>query len=463
VAQVVAGRITSEHDVAAAQPGASGDPERVADDVREYLEQVHGQAADRTRDLGSAVVEETPGLGHEGARARCPRTPWPGWSGSRRPGALASYREAKGLEGSDRALPAAPGLSQTEARAAWWDAWEALGRPQETRVEAALSDGALQSRVAAWEREQAWAPAHADESLRQAELDAEEARQEAILARSIGDEEAAARWEQEAQDRATVADAMGTVAEARGEWAGQTAVTQDLAERARDELLSRGLAPGQEPDRTSAEEWLEHQREVDARDEAVRDVTELDVPLVEGEDRAASGAAESDTAVADGTPEVKADASDDLGDDLPEEPAQEEAGGSSEDGTTTGATDVSGRVDRSEAPGSVVAPVPSSDDSRDITPDEEQRATDSDGYVPEEQEPEVRPAHVVAPVHPEDAELDALVATAHDASATVADRESEESAHDAWEAEESTAPEAEGSPGTADVAEATYAPDTVDA
>jgi hypothetical protein len=437
-------------------------PERVADDVREYLEQVHGQASRPDQGPRVGVVEETPGwatkaLGPvpEDAMARLE---WESKAGCA--GVVPGGEGAGGVRPSSTGRPwpvSDGGAGGVVGRVG--GAGTAPGDPRGGRPIRWCSP-VPRGRLGA---EQAWAPAHADESLRQAELDAEEARQEAILARSIGDEEAAARWEQEAQDRATVADAMGTVAEARGEWAGQTAVTQDLAERARDELLSRGLAPGQEPDRTSAEEWLEHQREVDARDEAVRDVTELDVPLVEGEDRAASGAAESDTAVADGTPEVKADASDDLGDDLPEEPAQEEAGGSSEDGTTTGAADVSGRVDRSEAPGSVVAPVPSSDDSRDITPDEEQRATDSDGYVPEEQEPEVRPAHVVAPVHPEDAELDALVATAHDASATVADRESEESAHDAWEAEESTAPEAEGSPGTADVAEATYAPDTVDA
>src|SRR5204862_111313 len=86
------------------------------------------------------------------------------------------YREAAGFDDEQRAIPSAPGLSQTEQRAHWWGAWEALGRPIETRAEAVLTDGQLAARVGAWEREQAWAPPHADAALKHAELTAEPRR-----------------------------------------------------------------------------------------------------------------------------------------------------------------------------------------------------------------------------------------------------------------------------------------------
>jgi hypothetical protein len=284
VAQVVAARITSAHDLSV-PASVVPIPDRVPEDARTYLEGLHAQAQDRAAAIGSQAAQEGAGWAVK-ALGPVPEDAVARLEWEQRAGAVGAFREAKGLEDSERTIPSAPGLSQTEARAVWSDAWEALGRPQETKVEAALSDGALHARVAAWEREQAWAPAHANASLRAAEMDAEEARQEAILARATGDEAKAAEWEARAEERQAVADGMDVVAEARGQWAEETAVTQDLAERARAELLERGRVPGQEPDRITAEEWLEHQREVDAREDDVRPVTELDVPLVEDEGQA---------------------------------------------------------------------------------------------------------------------------------------------------------------------------------
>ena len=96
--------------------------------------------------------------------------------------------------------------------------------------------GQLQARVSAWQREQQWAPAHADASMRQAELDAEAARTEAILAEAAGDAERAAELQAEADRLSAVARGMTEVAEARADWAAETAVTRDLAERAEREL-----------------------------------------------------------------------------------------------------------------------------------------------------------------------------------------------------------------------------------
>jgi hypothetical protein len=114
--------------------------------------------------------------------------------------------------------------------------------------------------------------------MRKAELDVEAARTEVILAEAAGDAGRAAELRAEADRHAAIARGTTEVARARADWAAETAVSRDLAERAERELTSRGLTPGAEPDRVSAEEWLEEQRRfVEAEDE-IRPVTELDVP-----------------------------------------------------------------------------------------------------------------------------------------------------------------------------------------
>ena len=252
-------------------------PERLPEAHARYIAALQERVAERTRELGSEVAQEPPawatktlGMVPEDAMERLE------WES--KAGAVAAFREAVGFDDAERAIPSAPGLTNTEKRAAWWDAWEALGKPSETRAEAALSEGRLQARVSAWQREQQWAPAHADASMRQAELDAEKARTDGILVEAAGDTERAAELRAEADRLSAVARGMTDVAKARAGWAAETAVTRDLAERAERELSSRGLTPGAELDRVSAEEWLaEHRRSVEAEDE-IRPVTELDVP-----------------------------------------------------------------------------------------------------------------------------------------------------------------------------------------
>jgi conjugative relaxase-like TrwC/TraI family protein len=509
VAQVIAARITSEHDLSV--PGSAAKvPDRVPEDARAYLAEMHAQAEDRARELGSQAAQEQAGWAVK-ALGPVPEDAVARLEWEQRAGAVAAFREAKGLEEADRVIPGAPGLSQNEARAAWSDAWEALGRPQETKAEAALSDGALHARVAAWEREQAWAPAHANASLRQAELDAEQARQEAILARATGDEAKAAEWETKAAERQAVADGMDVVAEARGQWAEETAVTQDLAERARAELLERGRVPGQEPDRITAEEWLEHQREVDAREDEHRAVTELDVPLVEDEGQAQETTEAEESPVyrdadheriaemaaqhPDNTllqnmlrqeetrwaneqraEEVRAanvqwvqeqrgelgviegeatptapveDVEDAVTDQLALEAAPVEDG--PEEATVT---EVEGVPQEEEPEPEVVDEAPA-EASPEPEPEPEQAEEPPAAEEPEP-EPERSPAHDVAPMEPDDVELAALVKTAEDAQDRVADRQSEEAVHDDWEAEQTAAPEetetAEAAVAEADVA-----------
>jgi AAA domain len=356
VAQVLSHRITSAHDLAAAHPHAAI-PERLPAAHANAIEQLQEQAADRVRELGSQVAEQQPAWAtkHLGALPAdaVERLEW-----EAKAGVVAAYREAVGFEEPNRAIPSAPGLTATEKRAAWWNAWDALSQPSETRAEAALSDGQLRARITAWQRKQQWAPAHADASMRDAELRAEQARTDAILADAAGDKDRAAELRGEAERLAGVARGTSTVADARARWATQTAVTRDLAERAERELTARGLTPGAEEDRIDAETWLaEQQRAVEAED-AHRPVTELDVPFVD-----------------------------------------EHAAGEQ--------------------------PVPA---QRPVLEEEVELGTPS-------------PAHDIAPVDPDDLELAALVHTATEAEDRLADRESQEAAHDALDAELLIAPE----------------------
>jgi conjugative relaxase-like TrwC/TraI family protein len=453
-AKVIAGRIASAVDVSAASAASSVIPSGLSPEWSTYLGQLHEQAEERTAELGARAVEDVPAWAVR-ALGPVPDDAAQLLEWQERAGVIAGYREASGHEAEERAIPSAPGITQTEARAAWWGAWEALGRPQETRPEAALSDGALQARVTAWEREQAWAPPHANASLKAAELDADEARREAVLSRFAGDDDAAGEWEAEAEQRAAVARVMGRTAEARGLWAANTSMTRDLAERAAEELEARGLTRGEESDRVTAEEWLEHQREADARDEAVRDVTELDVPASEATDDAEPSATLRESQDVDALDTGDADTQDGGADISGENPGlhenpresvhaeQASAPETREDADTaspvagddvpessTRDTDDASQV-RAVSVESVGSAEPEGASSPDDSADDTPEPTDSveDRSIP--------PARAEAPMEPSDVELDALVHASRQAEERVADRASEEAAHEAWEAEQS--------------------------
>jgi hypothetical protein len=137
IAQVLSHRITSGHDIEAPQPFRVT-PEHLPSEHAEYLAKLQEQAGDRTRELGSEVAEQQPAWATKALGAvpkdAIERLEWESKAGS-----IAAYREAAGFGDAERPIPSAPVLTSTEKRAAWWDAWEALGRPSETRDEAALS------------------------------------------------------------------------------------------------------------------------------------------------------------------------------------------------------------------------------------------------------------------------------------------------------------------------------------
>lgn len=275
VSQVLSHRLSGRHDLADAVPGRDL-PDDIGEAHRVHLEAIRERIADRERALGGEVAQEPPAWAVQ-ALGDVPQDAVERLEWEARAGRVAAYREATGWSDDARAIDHAPGVTTTERRAAWHEAWEALGRPEATREEAALSDGRLQARAAAWEREQAWAPPYADDAMRENEQAAERARVDAVHARAQGDEDAAAARETEADRLAAVARDAERVADGRAAWAAATAETRAVGERAAAELDARGLAPGREPDRVTAEEWLAADRQAREADDAHRSVTDADV------------------------------------------------------------------------------------------------------------------------------------------------------------------------------------------
>jgi hypothetical protein len=262
------------------------------------LEQLHERAADRAAELGRLTAEAAPEwavqtLGNvPPAVDTADRADW-----EHRAGLVAAHREAVGHTDPERALPPMPGLTATERRVGYVDAWTALGRPESDLAEAAMSEGQLRVRAQAWDREQAWQPPYVDDDLRATEADLDTARQAAAVAtaradqaRTAGDDEQAAKWLTEADEhrqaveaKTAAVDVLTRQAETHSTWVAHTAVTRDLAMRARAEAERRGLDLTTPPeDATTATDWLaEHAAAVTAED-AWRPVTEAD--LADAED-----------------------------------------------------------------------------------------------------------------------------------------------------------------------------------
>ncbi|WP_162606107.1 AAA family ATPase, partial [Jiangella aurantiaca] len=262
-------------------------PAGVSDEWRNYLTALDEAAADRRRQLGTEAAEDAPAWAVD-ALGQVPddaaeRVEW-----EHRAGTVAAYREATGWDDEREAIGPAAGLSSTERRAAWHEAWTALGRPDTTTEEHGLTDGALRNRVRAWQRAQEWAPADVYGEMRETGQQAQHRRQQAAVLDARADVAAdpveAAQLRSDAEHERALADVLvdvetglSTVADARAAWITDTAVMRELAERAEAELAERDVPIGDEPDRTTPEEWLAAQRAAEAEDDTYRAVTELDV------------------------------------------------------------------------------------------------------------------------------------------------------------------------------------------
>lgn len=290
VAQVVHHRVDVAYREAGLTPVAGAAdmvPEGLSDQWTAYLDELSEAAEDRRRELGGIVAEEQPQWAVE-AFGPVPddlveRMEW-----EHRAGQVAAYRESCQFDDDAVLLPPSPGISSTEKRAAWHDAWRAAGRPEAGKEEQDLSDGALRVRVKAWQREQEWAPQFVDAELRATGQEAARHRQDAALleaqSAAAADEAERERLLAEAEEKRALAEVLAEVeqelelaANARAAWFLEVATTREAAERAEAELAARGRDVGGEEDRVTAEEWLAAHEEAMEAEDPHRVITEGDV------------------------------------------------------------------------------------------------------------------------------------------------------------------------------------------
>lgn len=290
VAQVVHHRVDAAYREAGLTPAegaADMAPEGLPEQWQSYLVELSERAEDRRRELGGIVAEEQPQWAVE-AFGPVPADLVERMEWEHRAGKVAAYREACQFDDEAVLLPPSPGISSTEKRAAWHDAWRAAGRPEAGKEEQDLSDGALRIRVKAWQREQEWAPQFVDAELRATGQEAAKHRQDAALlkaqAEAAGDKAERERLLAEAEEKHALAEVLAEVeqdlevaADARAAWFLEVATTRAAAERAEAELAARGRDIGGEEDRVTAEEWLAAHEEAMAAEDPHREVTERDL------------------------------------------------------------------------------------------------------------------------------------------------------------------------------------------
>jgi conjugative relaxase-like TrwC/TraI family protein len=228
-----------------------------------------------------------------------------------RAGSVAAYREAHGYQNTRDPIGPAPLARNAEARAAWEQAYEALGRPEEHREIAKATDAELQSHVEADRREQAWAPPYVDNEMRERSLDMEHLSTE--LSISEAEAEAAARSGQAPDDAAErlhneraafyklAADvaALEEVSESRRAWYDETRQVRERAAAARRELEARHRGTPDEPADAPEPQEPTHEESVTvAAKERDRSEPEREVS-VDGPDRAEPEHAEPEPADVD--------------------------------------------------------------------------------------------------------------------------------------------------------------------
>jgi conjugative relaxase-like TrwC/TraI family protein len=250
-----------------------------------HLDDLARLADTRRRQLGEHVADTRPqwaveALGHVPADDRDKRDAW-----IERAASVAAHRELTGHDDQAEALPRPPKHGQIEPYASWRAAWTALGRDDESRAEAEMSDGQLRVRVRAYQREQAWAPDYVAPDLSGTLQASQRHRSAAQLRQAEADHETdAGRRDQlrrEAVESAALADVLDRQAtqlkkadDMRARWYAHTANTRAAEQRARVELAARGIEVDHDQRDTTAEHWLDAHRADQAVEDQHRRITD---------------------------------------------------------------------------------------------------------------------------------------------------------------------------------------------
>ncbi|MGH3751959.1 MAG: MobF family relaxase [Pseudonocardiaceae bacterium] len=255
---------------------------------RPWLER-HADAADeRVAALGTQTAIERPQWAVE-ALGEVPHDPVARLEWEDKAGIGAACREMLGHEDPADALGDAPPAGLPEKNAMWRVAHAALDLPDAGPEQRAATEGLLRAQVAAYEREERWAPPYvADELTAVARAEAQARERSLVCAAQVdaeSDPQRAQMVRAEAEQAAAELDVLADqrVALEQGDldramWAAHTAVTRAQAEAARDELAARGVDLANPPDLTSTQEWLKvHRAEQAAAETATTEVAEVEV------------------------------------------------------------------------------------------------------------------------------------------------------------------------------------------
>jgi hypothetical protein len=231
---------------------------------------VLAQVADtRARELGTQAAKEQPVWATD-AFGPLPDDTQRRRAWQERAGIVAAHRELTDHHDPVNPIGPPPKPGQLEAYASYRASWRALGRPDADTDEMRMSDGQLQMRIRAWEREQTWAPPRVVNELASTTQAATRHRQTATLraaeAHATTDPDTRDRLQHEAADAAALADLLDAQIEQLAEidevWAlhrAHTAMTRVNADRATAELANRHAANPPTDTPTTGEEWLAHQ------------------------------------------------------------------------------------------------------------------------------------------------------------------------------------------------------------
>jgi hypothetical protein len=216
-----------------------------------YLAEIATLMDDRKQRLGEHATQEQPAWAVK-ALGRVPSDPSAQKEWERKAASIGAYREMYGYQHPENPIGPEPSHDSPDQRAAWHEAFLALG-PADGPDVRAMPDGRLWLMRGTYTAETAWAPQHVGKELRlvrlgaqNAELGAIRADAEAEAARKQGDHERAGRHQTwaasyramsdryQAQEE-TFATAMGD----RAAWEHATGHTRHLAVAADAELRRR--------------------------------------------------------------------------------------------------------------------------------------------------------------------------------------------------------------------------------
>jgi hypothetical protein len=257
-------------------------PEQGSEEMRRWLRHHADRADTRRHELGGRVAHESPRWALD-ALGPVPDEPLERQEWEHKAGWAAAYREMAQHDDDEDALGTPPPAGLAEKHAIWRTAMEELDLPDVGVDEKLATDGALRNRVAAFKREEVWAPKRVADDLAAVNEQLDKRRQDAELwkarATQLADEvererlkEEADRAELEAGELQLRAAELQEVDDARARWYAMTSTTRDYARRAAAELAARGVDLDDKSARVTGEEWLAEQERQQRREEKQTDV-----------------------------------------------------------------------------------------------------------------------------------------------------------------------------------------------